>query len=264
MIFTANISILFTELPLLERPAAARAAGFRAVECWWPFEQPVPTRFEVDSFLAALDRAGVALSGLNFFAGDMSSGDRGILSHPDQREVFDANLDVVHALAQSTGCRSFNALYGQRLPGIEPAEQEETAIENLKRASAAVAPFDGQILLEPLTGGENGDYPLLRMEDALAVVDRVGSSSVKLLFDAYHLHNNGHDVTQELKRHAERIGHVQIADSPGRGQPGTGRIDFQSFFSAVESSTYEGLIGCEYRPQGPTVQSFEWMRQHVA
>lgn len=257
--FSANISILFPEVPFPERPRLAKAAGFSAVECWWPFERPDPSAQDITDFMVVLDSAGVSLSALNFFAGDMPAGDRGILSHPDKTDVFAANLAAVARIAEQSGCGVFNALYGQRLPGTDPRSQDDVAIANLGLAATALEPLDGVIVLEPLTRGENGDYPLVKVDDALAVIDRTGEASVKLLFDAYHLHNNGHDVLSDVGRYANYIGHIQIADSPGRAQPGTGSIDFDGFFTAVAATGYNGLIGCEYRPSGMTAESFGWL-----
>jgi hydroxypyruvate isomerase len=259
MNFSANLSILFPELPFPERASAARNAGFDAVECWWPFADPTPSDAEVAAFMRSISAAGVRLTGLNLFAGNMPAGDRGILSHPDAVGTFDANLAVVRRIADETGCRHFNALSGQRLPGVDPELQDETAVRNLRRAAEVLGEIGGTVLLEPLSRGENGDYPLTTPDDALAVIERVGSPAVRLLFDAYHLANNGVDVVTAVTELATTIGHIQIADAPGRGQPGTGTIDFDGFFAAVAAGGYDGLIGCEYRPQGPTADSFGWM-----
>lgn len=259
--FSANISILFTEVPFPERPRAARAAGFTAVECWWPFDHPDPSEEDICNFIALIDEANVSLSGLNFFAGDMPAGDRGILSDPAQTDVFAANLAAVAHIAEQSECRSFNALYGQRLRGIDTRLQDDVAVSNLKLAASVLAPLGGVVLLEPLTRGENGDYPLLTIEDALTVMERAAEASVKLLFDAYHLHNNGEDIVSGVQRYYQHIGHIQIADSPGRAQPGTGDIDFDAFFLAVAEADYEGLIGCEYRPHGATAESLTWMNR---
>jgi hydroxypyruvate isomerase len=263
MKFSANISILFPELPLKERAWAARNAGFDAVECWWPFADAAPSENETSTFVATLQRADVQLTGLNFFAGNMPAGDRGILSHPDAMDLFAANVAAVRRIADETGCRLFNALYGQRVAGVDVTLQDETAVRNLELAAGALENIGGTILLEPLSNGENGDYPLVTPGDAIAVIDRADAPAVKLLFDAYHLHNNGFDVADELRRQVQHVGHIQIADSPGRGQPGTGTIDFAGFFSAVERIGYDGVIGCEYRPRGASVDSFGWMASAV-
>lgn len=259
MLFSANLSILFTERPFLDRFAAARSVGFDDVECWWPFPTPTPSEEEVRAFLAAIENAGVSLRALNLFAGDMPRGDRGILSHPGSAETLEANVAVVARIASATGCRAVNALYGVALPGVTAEQHAQIARENLHRTADALAPHGVTVLIEPLTRGENGTYPLETIEDALTVIDDVDHPSVRLLFDAYHLHNNGADVVRDVAVHADRIGHVQIADSPGRGEPGSGHVDFPGFFAALERIGYDGFVGCEYRPTGPTAESFGWL-----
>lgn len=256
--FTANVSLLFSEVPLPQRFALARAAGFEAVECWWPFDTHAPDPAQVGAFVDALDDAGVRLTGINLFAGDMPAGERGIVSHPDRAQELRENLAVVRTIVGATGCDRVNALYGQRLPGLPAAEQDEVAARNLRLAADTLGDAGVTVLIEPLTRGENGDYPILTLDEALAVADRVGDG-VAVLFDAYHLHNNGSDVVAEIARHAPAVGHVQVADSPGRGEPGTGTIDYPAFFRALDASGYAGWVGCEYRPTVPTADSLTWL-----
>lgn len=260
MKLSANLSVLFPDIPFLDRPHAAHRAGFTDVECWWPFADPEPDDREVNDFVKALDTAGVALRSLNLFAGDMKKGDRGILSHPDAVPQFRANLTAVLGIAEATGCRHFNALYGQRLGNSSSTVQDTTALENLERAGKVLDAVNGIVLIEPLTRGENGDYPLTTIDEVLAVIDSVGAPSNQLLFDAFHLHNNGADVIAEVNAYGARIGHIQIADSPGRGQPGTGAIAFDAFFDAVAATGYDGYIGCEYKPQGLPAAHFDWVK----
>lgn len=261
--FEVNLSILFTELPLLERPAAAAAAGFGAVEFWWPFADAVPADADVDAFVHALRDAGVSLVALNFFAGDMPAGERGLVSWPQRRREFRDSVDVLVAIAERTGARRFNALYGQRLPGVDPAEQDALAAENLAYAARAVSSVDGVVLVEALAQGENGAYPLCTVAEALAVVDRMcsegGVDNVALLYDTYHLARNGEDVVAVAAAQAERIGHVQVADAPGRHQPGTGELPFEEIFAALQRGGYDGWVGCEYKPLGPSAGSFGWL-----
>lgn len=263
--FAVNLSILFTELPLLDRPAAARAAGFDAVEAWWPFPEPVPSRADVDAFVDALEDADLALIGLNFYAGDMPGGERGVASWPDRTDDFRAGVPVLTDIARRTGCRAFNLLYGQRRDDVDATVADDTAAANLAFAAEAVAEFDGTILVEPLTEGENGAYPLLTSADVLGVIDRVrashGVSNLRLLLDTYHLTRNGDDLLAVIGTHADRIGHVQIADAPGRGQPGTGKIDFAAVFAALRDHGYAGYAAAEYKPVGPSADSFEWLRE---
>ncbi|SHF13427.1 hydroxypyruvate isomerase family protein [Streptoalloteichus hindustanus] len=259
--FDVNLSILFTELPLLERPAAARAAGFDAVEFWWPFDVAVPGDREVDGFVRAVRDAGVRLVGLNFFAGDMPGGDRGLVSWPARSAEFRDNIDVVVAVGERLGCRAFNALYGNRIDGIAPAEQDAVAAENLALAAKAVQRIGGVVLVEPVSGAPR--YPLLTAADAVAVIERVERESevdnLRLLADLYHLAVNGDDVEQVITTHARRIGHVQIADAPGRNEPGTGRLDLAGQLTRLADLGYSGHVGLEYQPSGASVDSFAWL-----
>lgn len=265
LLFEANLSILFTEQPLLERPAAAKAAGFDAAEFWWPFADAVPADGEVDAFVGALHDAGVSLVALNFFAGDMPGGERGLVSSPHRRQEFRDSVDVLVDIARRTGARRFNALYGQRLPGVDPAEQDALAAENLAHAAQQVATVDGIVLIEALAEGENGDYPLRTAADALAVIDRAsgegGVDNIAFLYDTYHLARNGENVVAVAAGETGRIGHVQVADAPGRHQPGTGELPFDEVFAALQGGGYDGWVGCEYKPLGPSAKSFGWLAE---
>jgi hydroxypyruvate isomerase len=256
--YTVNCSILFTDLPLLERPAAAKAAGFDAVEFWWPFAAAVPPDPDVRAFLDAVDDAGVQLTGLNFFAGDMPGGDRGVLSSPAHSGEFRDNAELVAMIGAATGCRSFNALYGNRIPFITRELQDDTAVANLSFAADTVARIGGTVLVEPVSGPF--PYLLRTAADVIAVLDRVraerGTPNLALLADLYHLTVNGDDVAKVLAEHAGRIGHVQIADAPGRHEPGTGDIDLDGHLWQLEQAGYRGWVGLEYVPGEP---GFAWL-----
>ncbi|HET6697517.1 MAG TPA: TIM barrel protein, partial [Nocardioidaceae bacterium] len=165
--YAVNCSILFTELPLLERPAAAKAAGFDAVEFWWPFAEPVPADRDVDAFVAAVRDAGVQLVGLNFAAGDMPAGDRGLVSWPERSAQFRDNVDVTVGVGEQLGCRAFNALYGNRVDGLPTEQQQRLGSENLAVAARAAERIGGTVLVEPVSGADR--YPLLTAADALDV-----------------------------------------------------------------------------------------------
>ncbi|MGI5152298.1 hydroxypyruvate isomerase family protein [Plantactinospora sp. CA-294935] len=262
--YDVNCSILFTELPLLERPAAAKAAGFDAVEFWWPFAEAVPPAAQVEAFLAALHDADVQLVGLNFFAGDMPGGDRGVVSWPGRSAEFRENVELVAMIGAATGCRSFNALYGNRIPEVHPGTQEEAAVANLAFAAAAVARIGGTVLVEAVSGPQ--PYPLRTAADVVAVLDQLlverDVRNLALLADLYHLTVNGDDVPKVLAEYADRIGHVQIADAPGRHEPGTGEIDLDGHLGQLEQAGYRGWVGLEYLPSGPSAESFEWLPRH--
>lgn len=259
--YAVNCSTLFTELPLLERPAAAKEAGFDAVEYWWPFAEAVPSDRDADAFVTAIRNAGVELVGLNFFAGDMPGGDRGLVSWPERSGEFRDNIDVTVGLGERLGCRAFNALYGNRVDGHAATEQDELALQNLDRAARSAARIGGTVLLEPVSGAER--YPLKTAADALAVIDRVqaayGVQNVALLADLYHLAVNDDDVDAVITDHAARIAHVQIADAPGRNQPGTGELPLEAQLTALEAAGYSGWVGLEYKPATTSADSFDWV-----
>jgi hydroxypyruvate isomerase len=255
--YTVNCSIVFPDLPLLDRPAAAAAAGFDAVEFWWPFPSAVPADKEVDDFVGAVDAAGVQLIGLNFFAGDMPGGDRGLVSWPARSGEFRDNVDVVVGIGDRLGCKAFNALYGNRTDESTPVAQDQVAAENLALAARAVARIGGVVLVEPVSGAPR--YPLLTAADVIRVIDRVGEPNVKFLCDLYHLDVNGDDVTAAVSDYFDRIGHVQIADSPGRGEPGTGSLDIAGHLAALSAKGYDGYVALEYKPTVPTLESLAWL-----
>ena len=264
MSYSVNCSILLTELPLLERPAAAKAAGFDAVEFWWPFAASVPGDAEVTRFERAITDAGVQLAGLNFNAGDMPAGDRGLVSWQGRSSEFRDNIDVVAGIGGRLGCTSFNALYGNRQDGISPEAQDELAVQNLAAAAAGVARSGGTVLLEPVSGAPR--YPLLSADDALRVISRVqeetGAENIKLLADFYHLSVNGHDVAAIIERRAKDFGHIQIADSPGRGAPGTGGLPLGDWIARSRQLGYEGYISLEYKE--PLATAFDWVTRQRA
>ncbi|MHA6796996.1 hydroxypyruvate isomerase family protein [Pseudonocardia bannensis] len=259
--YEVNCSILFTELPLLERPGAARAAGFDAVEFWWPWpEEPVPADREVDAFVGAVRDAGVQLVGLNFFAGDLAGADCGVLSLPKRSAQFLDNLAVAVGIGEQLGVSAFNALYGNRAEDVSPQEQDELATQNLVEAAAAAARIGATVLIEPLSGPK--PYPLRTAADAVAVVDRVraaGASHVAFLCDLYHLATNGDDVDRAIAEHADAVGHVQIADAPGRNEPGTGELPLDRWLTDLERAGYGGWVGLEYRPSGASAGAFDWL-----
>jgi hydroxypyruvate isomerase len=253
MRYDVNLSILFTELPMLQRPAAAAAAGFDAVEMWWPFDGPVPADAELDALAGAITDAGVQLVGLNFDAGDMPSGDRGLLSSKATSQRFRDNVDVTVGFAERLGCRTLNALYGNTAEDTDP----ELALENLALAAKAAGRIGATVVIEALNAIETPRYPITTSERAFQIIDQVPGTA--FLADFYHLGRMGEDLSALIAEHAGRFGHVQIADVPGRGQPGTGELDYPSLLRQLADSPYEGLVGLEYKPVGPSAESFSWL-----
>lgn len=260
MKFAVNLSILFTELPLLERPEAAAKAGFDAVELWWPYDGPCPADRELDALRRSIEDAGVRLVGLNFDAGDMAAGDRGLLSRPDGSARFRANVEVAVGLADTLGCRVLNALYGNRAPELSPAAQRDLALSNLSLAAQAADRIGATVVVEALNSHESPGYPITSSTAAFEVIDRVGAANVAFLADLYHLHRMGEDVLALIAASGDRFGHVQVADDPGRGQPGTGGMPYDQIFERLDGVGYRGHVGLEYRPVGPSAESFGWRK----
>lgn len=264
--FDVNLSILFTELPLLERPAAAAAAGFTAVELWWPWiETPTPPQAELDALKKALDDAGTQLVGLNFYAGRLPGPDRGALSVPgEESDRLRANIDVAADFAASVGCTALNALYGNRVEGVDPQVQDTLALENLVLAARAADRVGAILLIETLNKPESPLYPLVSAPAAIEVVDKVnaatGLGNAKFLLDLYHLSINGEDLHQVIDAYADKTGHVQIADNPGRGAPGTGSLPLADLLGRLKKAGYEGWVGLEYKAgDRPSAESFDWL-----
>ncbi|MDQ0834219.1 hydroxypyruvate isomerase [Streptomyces achromogenes] len=264
--FNVNLSILFTELPLLERPAAAAAAGFTAIELWWPWiDSPTPEPSELDALRTAIEDAGVRLTGLNFYAGRLPGPDRGALSVPGaESDRFRANVDVAADFAGSLGCTALNALYGNRIDGVDPAEQDALALENLVLAAGAAHRIGAVLLIEALNRPESPRYPLVSAAAAVGVVDKVnelsGLANARFLMDLYHLSMNGEDLPSVIERYASATGHVQIADDPGRGAPGTGSLPLEELLGRLREAGYDGWVGLEYKPgDRPSSESFAWL-----
>jgi len=259
--YAVNCSLIFTELPCLDRPAAARRAGFDAVEFWWPFSVSVPPDAEVDQFVGAIGDADVQLVGLNFAAGDMAGGDRGLVSWPGRHTEFRDNVDLTVGIGERLGTKAFNALYGNRDEDADPREQDELAAENLAFAARAAQQIGAVVLVEPVSGADR--YPLLTAADAVGVIERVegeaGVDNVRLLADLYHLSVNGDEIDNVVATYADRVAHIQIADAPGRNEPGTGELDLDRHLSAMQAAGYAGWVALEYQPSTTSEAAFDWL-----
>lgn len=253
-----NCSLLFTEHALLDRPSAARDAGYTAVEFWWPFSGPNPAGADVAAFIRAIDLAGVQLVAMNLFAGDMAAGDRGVLSHVARRAELETSLAAVREVAGATGVRAFNALHGRRLPQCSPEQQRAAAVDGLTRVADLLAESGGTVLLEAVSGVP--DFPLMTFQDCVNLRDAVahrGHPNVGVLADLYHLTVNGDDVDDLVTTRVQDIGHVQVADVPGRHEPGSGELPLGRWTAALRAGGYEGWIGLEYNPAAGTAAGLE-------
>ena len=238
--FAANVSMLFTELPFAERFDAATAAGFGGVEFWWP-EEPVPPGFEVVL--------------MNFDGGDIAAGERGYLNDPAR---WRAHVPVAVGLARSLGCTRMNALVGLD-DGRARSEQLERAADEV--AFAARAAFPITVLVEAINTLDHGPYLISDTAAAAAFLQAVGEPNVALQYDVFHMTRMGEDGVAALREHIDVVAHVQIADHPGRGEPGSGSIDFGALFALLDELGYTGWVGAEYRPTGRTEDSLGWLKR---
>ena len=259
MKFCANVSILFKDAPFLARFERAAAAGFAAVEFWWPAGE-APGDVE-----AAIRDAGLNVALFNFDAGDMAAGDRGLLSDRDRARQFRENVPVALDLARRIGCARLNALVGlERSPG-ERAAQLDLAAENVRFAADHAAPLGIDITIEAINTFENGPYLVPTTRTAAAFMDRVERPNVRVQYDAYHMQRMEGNLVATIEEFLPRIAHIQIADSPGRGEPGTGEIDYPFVLDAIEALGYDGWIGLEYNPTTATTEeSLGWMPERRA
>jgi hydroxypyruvate isomerase len=252
--FSPNVSILWSETPFLERFEKAREAGFGAVELWWP------TGEDLGLVEAAVRDAGLEVALFNFDAGDMAGGDRGLVSDPSRHEQFRENVPVALELAERLGCRRLNALLGHDLPDVDTAEQRELARTNVAEAADQAAEAGISVLIEAVNTFENGPYLLSSTHGAADFVAEVGRENVRLQYDAYHMQRMEGNLVANLREHADRVAHIQVADSPDRGEPGTGEINYRYVFEAIEGLGYEGFVGLEYTPTTEaTEDSLGWL-----
>jgi hydroxypyruvate isomerase len=246
--YSVNISTLLLDRPFDERPAAAAAAGFRWIEAWWPFEEAVPASAQVDGFVRIVEDAGVRLGGLSLAIRDNSAEVDGVLTLDGPTPILVDNAAIGAELGARLGCRVFNRRWSMRTDGIDPQAQDDRAVQTFAKVAHAVAPAGGTLVVEAVSQVER--YPLKRTADALAMLDRVlletDAANVAMMADLYHLHCSGDDVDGVIQSDRHRFAHVQIADSPGRGQPGSGSLPIARWLAALERGGYRGTVGMEY------------------
>ena len=251
---SANVSMLFTDAPLCDRFERAAQAGFDAVELWWPSGE------DPDDIVLAVKRAGVKVVVLNFDAGDMPAGDRGLAGDPERHGEFRANVPIALELAGRVGCTKLNALLGHERPGAGRERQFEIARESVAYAAERARAQRAEVLIEAVNTIDNGPYLVSRTAEAVSLIEDIGADNVRLQYDAFHMRRMGEDIVVAVEAEFDRIAHVQVADCPGRGEPGTGAIDFPALFGALERLGYAGHIGLEYVPSTETTEdSFAWI-----
>jgi hydroxypyruvate isomerase len=251
--FCANLSLLFTEHPFAERWAAAASAGFRGVECHFPYAEPA------DLLAGEVRRNGLEQVLFNLPPGDWAAGERGIACLPDRVAEFEDGVGRAIEYARALGCRRINCLAGIAPAGAERAELLSVMERNLRFAARALARENIELMVEPINDRDMPGFLLNRSADTLALIERVGEANVKLQYDVYHMQIMEGDLARTLQRELPRIGHVQIADNPGRHEPGSGEINYPFLFDWLDRIGYAGWVSAEYVPAGDTVAGLGWM-----
>lgn len=257
--FSAHISWLFTEHPYLERPAAARRAGFNTIETAWPEHAE-----DRGGLVDAVGRAGLSVALVNLPAGDVAGGERGFINDPAREEdAWQAFLEAAE-LAGRLGARRLNVLAGRSIAGVSIAEQRESVVCALRRFGPEATRLGLSLVLEPLNDRENPGYLAATPEQALDLIDASGRTEIGVLFDTHHVSLAGGDPLETIQRCAGRIGHVQVSGFPGRGSPGSGTLDLWLLLDALDAAGYEGAVGLEYDPGGPTEPTLAFLADERA
>ena len=254
--FSANLSFLYPEKPFLDRFAAAAADGFPAVEYVSPYEHAP------EEVAAVLERHGLQQALFNLPAGDWAGGERGIGCLPDRVGEFQQGVDTAIRYARALGCPKVNCLAGIAPAGV-PAEQlEATLVANLRYAAPRLADAGITLVLEPINLRDIPGFFVSRSDHAERILDAVGSDNLFIQYDFYHMQVMQGDLVPTFERLRDRIGHVQIADTPGRHEPGTGEINYGFVLSELDRLGYDGFVGCEYKPVTDTSSGLGWMQPY--
>ncbi len=251
--FSLNISMLLKEVPFLDRFAYAADLGFAAVEYLWP------TGVDLDALVKARERAGVAVALMNADAGDIPAGDRGFLTDPRKSDYVFRNFKVALDLARAVGSPIVHPLVGNALPGV-PREQQLAHVREMEKELAAQARAVGiMTTVEALNSLESPRYLITTSAQGLELVRSVGAPNFKFQYDVYHMQRMEGNIVHTLRQNIADIGHIQIADSPTRHQPGTGELNYRFILGAIEEMGYTGYIGLEYNPKGTSEESLAWI-----
>lgn len=254
--FAANLSMLFTEMPFLDRFEAAARAGFDAVEFQFPYAWPA------DAIRERVDASGLEVVLHNLPAGDWERGDRGIACQPDRADEFRRGVAMAIDYARVLGVQQLNVLSGKAPDGVSRDTVRQTFVDNLRYAAEALDRAGLRLLIEPVNPYDVPGFFLTTTAQAIAILDDVGAANAFVQYDIYHAQRVEGELAATLQKHFARIGHVQLADNPGRNEPGTGEINYPFLFAHLDRIGYKGWIGCEYKPAAGTEAGLGWLAEH--
>ena len=252
----ANLSMLFNELPFLDRFEAAANSGFSAVEFLFPYA------FDVEEIAVRLSKSKLELVLHNLPAGNWEAGERGIACHPDRIEEFKVGVDTAIRYAKALGVKQVNCLAGIKPAGISDDVAHQTFVNNLKFAADKLKTVGIRLLIEPINTFDIPGFFLSRTKQALAIIQETGSDNLFLQYDIYHAQRMEGELINTIKANLVLIKHIQLADNPGRFEPGTGEINYHTVFAQLTEMGYDGWIGCEYKPKAGTLEGLGWRKAH--
>jgi hydroxypyruvate isomerase len=255
--FAANLTLLFNEVEFLQRFAAAAGAGFRGVEFLFPYEhdkEVLREHLESNRLVQVLH---------NLPAGNWEAGERGIACHPDRRREFREGVGLAIEYATALDCRQLNCLAGIAPVEVPAEELRETLVANLRFAVSELQKAGILLLIEPINTLDVPGFYLSRVAQARSIIEELGTDNLRLQYDIYHAQIMEGDLARGLERNLDLIGHVQLADNPGRREPGTGEINFPFLLQHLDRIGYRGWVGCEYRPLGTTQEGREWAASYL-
>lgn len=252
--FAANLTMLFNEVPFLERFKAAKAAGFEAVEYLFPYA------YDKNELAGLLKTHGLKQVLHNLPAGNWDGGERGIACHPDRVEEFRAGVDKAVEYATALGCPQVNCLAGKVPAGVTREQAHATFVTNLKFAAEKLKKAGLKLLIEPINSYDIPGFFLNYTAQAAAILDEVGSDNLYIQYDLYHAQRMEGELAATAQKHLARIAHIQLADNPGRNEPGTGEMNYPFLFRHLDAIGYKGWIGCEYKPRTTTVEGLGWIK----
>ncbi|MES2307233.1 MAG: hydroxypyruvate isomerase [Verrucomicrobiota bacterium] len=252
--FAANLTMLFTEVPFMERFAEAKKAGFSHVEYLLPYA------FSVEELKEQLEKHQLKQILFNFPCGDWAASERGIACLPSRVEEFRAGVALSLRYAQELKVFQLNILAGKKAAGITDEEHWKTLVENVRFAAKSVQSHGITVLVEAINHFDIPGFFLNRVEQVAKLLEEVNEPNVRIQFDVYHVQREEGEITATLRKYFSKIGHIQIADNPGRNQPGTGEIHYPFILREIDQLGFTGQIGLEYVPKGESQASFGWIR----
>jgi hydroxypyruvate isomerase len=253
--FSGNLTFLFSDLPFLDRFPAAKESGFRFIEYAFPYEFPSGTLKEL------LQKNLLKQVLFNFPPGDWAAGDRGVAADPNRVDEFRQGVDRALEYARALDVACINCLVGNRIESIPYEDQWRVLVRNLEYAAGRLAEEGRVLLVEPLNTLDMKGFFLSTSREGFRLLEEVGASNIRLQYDVYHMQRMEGHLTETIRTHLGQIGHIQIADNPGRHQPGTGEINYRFLLAELDRMGYEGFVGFEYVPQPDTRASLGWVKE---